>query len=162
MSRIQTTFDAIAFDLKQSARYPNAAGDEVAPDVLLGGEHVAENAAFPRVVFVPTRGPVVMSDRSSQGPNHLHSWELQYLVYCWGGTFDGAFDIMEGVLRAVRGRITGSYVVTEATFMEANADPLAFGRALLFPLTIRHPIVAAPAETAMVDAAPVTPSFVQL
>jgi hypothetical protein len=135
--------------------------------ILLGRQHVLEQSAPPRIVFVPMTsrfGPrdTYNASRISGFPSSeillqwsqraIHNDAVLFEVHCWGAASppspDGDFDVTQvlyqTVIASIRTNITGGYTLFPGTW--ADQQPTAaqlqkLGHEFVFGLEINTPIL---------------------
>lgn len=122
--------------------------------MFLGGRHLAEHAAPPRIVWVPTQDLIVAPAFVGDHPRRLFDSQLGISVHCWGKTHDDAIALRDAFIRASK-RLQGlGFEVSGGGFYNPNDDAwIKLGEVYALSCSLRLPIYEVPPDE--VTSAPV-------
>lgn len=154
--------DAVVAALAEAGAPPLTAGR-----ILLGRQHVAENIAAPRIIFIPVSGRYdaksVSSASTSGAANErriesqhraLRTERVAFEVRVWGVApgddrdldFDYTQDLAQEVIRCVHALSAGRYDLADGKWTDGTAtsgELVTYGREYVFGIALETPITGA-------------------
>lgn len=108
---------------------------------FVGAEHLAKNAAPPRIVWAPgardTYGP---PRTTGANPRHLRTRHASLVATIWGKTLAEAEELHDRVVEAVHAVQHGNYQVNDAEWFGVDGDLVKLGFAVRIGFTLQIPV----------------------
>lgn len=133
--------------------------------VLVGPQHLTENDAPGRIVWVPSQDELLGAVQGTRNAKSVMTRWTGFEVHVWGGTYDAARELARQLLVAMHATWCGSHRVTAARWLGFDRPAwLEDGEVWIASVAVQEPInkddhVRVVVET--VDFAPPSPPPVQ-
>jgi hypothetical protein len=126
----------------------------VAATVKVGGKHISENDAPPRIVWVMRGGPGGAAREVGGNPRHLRTRNLGVEAHVWAESYDAAEALLNELLSATHQALHGSYSFDGEEWVEEEL--LALGCVVIARLTFRVPVTEPVKATAEIKSTQAT------
>lgn len=120
--------------------------------VLFGRAELVRHERPPRIVFVPSGGPIGATteigrrDIGGQSTRSIHERALKCEIYCWGRTFSEAETLLENTVVALRRTALASYELGAESWITETDDgqaDLQYGAVVMLEAVLYLPVVDA-------------------